>query len=123
MELNEGAYTLARGFPPEPGARQETPKETKIDATAEYFKRYERKPKGEGGTEQEDLGYWLSEDEEEKNHQLQRQRGEARLREPYVVRDAKSPKLRPAEGEYPQHATASQLMNPTRRVEAPALGS
>lgn len=68
------------------------------DPAAEYFERYEKKRGGEESIEESNMEYWLSEEEEE-GHQLKRRKWKSRVkREPYVVQDAKAPKLRPAEG-------------------------
>lgn len=74
----------------------------KTGAAADYFKRYEKGREGQEGADEADMQYWLSEDEEE-SHQLKRQQWKSRRgKEPYVVRGAKGPKLRPAEGDLSQ---------------------
>jgi hypothetical protein len=67
----------------------------------EYFDRYERS-RGYESMGASNVDYWLSEDEEEDSQQLKRQTRKSRnKREPYVVQEAKAPKLRPAEGILP----------------------
>ncbi len=91
----EPTRTLCQGE--EVDAAKATRAETKT--VADYFERYERRHEGKEGTEESNMDYWLSEEEEEESHQLRRQKWKSRAkREPYVVRDAKGPKLRPAEG-------------------------
>lgn len=80
-------------------ARPVEAKKPKTDAAADYFERYERRQGGERHTEDNSLDYWLSDEEEEEDHQLRRRKWRSRVRKvPYVVEEAKGPKLRPAEG-------------------------
>jgi hypothetical protein len=97
MEHKEGAVTMLGR---EVGL--ETEKEiAETGASPDYFDRYERS-RGEACIEASNVDYWLSEAEEEDSHQLKRQNRKTRSkREPYVVQEAKAPKLRPAEGILP----------------------
>ena len=86
-----------------PGEGDESqPQKTELaetDTAAEYFERYERRRDNGENTKDGNTDYWLSEDEEEESHQLGAQKRKSRAKkEPYVVQDAKAPKLRPAEG-------------------------
>lgn len=87
-----------------PSGEGDAPQPQKIElaeagAAAEYFERYERRRSNEESTKDSNMDYWLSEDEEEESHQLKAQKWKSRVRkEPYMVQNAKAPKLRPAEG-------------------------
>jgi hypothetical protein len=98
MELKEEEIRTPRL---EVGAHTAKPKTMGHPAAAEYFERYE---KSRGEEEQEgdsSMDYWLSEEEEEERHQLKRQKWKSRHQQaPYVVQNAKGPKLRPAEGNF-----------------------
>jgi hypothetical protein len=95
MEHGEEASTI----PNREGEAQSAKRDkAETDTVLEYFERYEKNRKSDENTEQK-LEYWLSEEEEE-SHQLRRRTRKSRQKkEPYVARDAKGPKLRPAEGE------------------------
>ncbi len=95
------------------------------DTTTEYFERYERR-KGNGeGAKDINTDYWLSEDEEEESHQLKAQKWKSRVKkEPYVVQDAKAPKLRPAEGmAWSNTLVNGWLTHHSRRSEETVVGS
>lgn len=85
-----------------PGAEEQEQsakaKRPETETAVEYFARYEKSPGSERDMQENKLDYWLSEEEEE-NQQLKRHKGRSQLKKlPYVVQDAKAPKLRPAEG-------------------------
>jgi hypothetical protein len=77
---------------------------TSSKPAAEYFERFERRRDDKEDTEEISMDYWLSEEEE--SQQRKRRKWKSRLpKEPYVVQDAKGPKLRPAEGSFHQEAS------------------
>lgn len=86
-----------------PGERDESQTQktelAETDTAAEYFERYEKRRCNGESTKDSNMDYWLSEDEEEESHHLRAQKRKSRAKkEPYVVQEAKAPKLRPAEG-------------------------
>ena len=80
-------------------ARPVKTKKPETDAATDYFERYEKRQGSEKHTEENSLEYWLSDEEEEEDHQLKRRKWRSRrMIVPFVVEEATGPKLRPAEG-------------------------
>jgi hypothetical protein len=105
-------------------AQQVKAKIAGIDAVAEYFKRYERRREGEEEAVEGKMDYWLSEEEQGGGNQPKRRKWKSRSKkEPYMVQDAKAPKLRPAEGMLNWRLPIRWLMHSPRRPEEIAMGS
>jgi len=104
MEHEEGAVSTLGGEELELGTAKDM---AETAALPEYFDRYERS-RGEACMGASNVDYWLSETEEEDSHQLKRQNRKSRKRGPYVVQEAKAPKLRPAQGIFPSSLRAHQ---------------
>jgi hypothetical protein len=105
-------------------AQQVKAKIAGTNAVAEYFERYERRREGEEEAAEGKMDYWLSEEEEDGRNQLKRRKWKSRSKKgPYVVQDAKAPKLRPAEGILTWRLPIQLLMHSPRRPEKIAMGS
>lgn len=93
------------------------------DKLGEYFERYEKRNRGKESVEESGTEYWLSDEEEEENHQFRRRKWISHVKkEPHVVHSAKAPKLRPAEGTLTCKSSNRTLIRLPRRPKAVAMG-